>query len=73
MAEGLFKLYMYFTLHFGVLSNFSPYKKKFVVRQKASSEKGMREKERERERERGGEWPGSRETSSKTNWLEGPH
>ena len=30
------------------------YKKKFVVRQKASSEKGMREKERERERERGG-------------------
>ena len=28
------------------------YKKKFVVRQKASSEKGMRERERERERER---------------------
>ena len=28
----------------------------------------------ERERERGGgEWTGSRETSSKTNWLEGPH
>ena len=44
------------------------YKKKVVVRQKASSEIGMRE----RERKRGG-WPGSRETSSKTNWLEDPY
>ena len=31
------------------------------------------ERKRERERGGGGEWPGSRETSSKTNWLEGPH
>ena len=40
-------------------------KKKFVVCQTASSGMGMRE--------RGGGGVGSRETSSKTNWLEGPH
>ena len=47
------------------------YKKKFVVRQKALSERGMRE--RERWGGGGGGEVGSRETSSKTNWLEGPH
>ena len=45
------------------------YKKKFVVRQKASSEMRMRE----REGGGGGAEVGSREMSSKTNWLEGPH
>ena len=45
------------------------------TRKSLSFAKRLRQKwEWERERGGGGgKWPGSRETSSKTNWLEGPH